>query len=89
MLESRSLPTMTQRMYTDDEKRIREAILAQYSETVDEEGSEEEGEEEVASGDCGLEKNMNAATIAQKEREKRERSKLESQKKKEKDKEDR
>ena len=89
MLESCSLPTTIQKSYTVEERRIREAILAQYSETVDEEGSEDEGEEEVASSDVGLEKNMNAATIAQQGREKRERAKLESQKKKEKDKEDR
>lgn len=89
MLESQSLPTMTQRNYTDEERRIREAILAQYSQMSDEENSEGDGEEEGGSGDCGIEKNLNASTIIQQEREKREKAKLESQKKKEKDKEDR
>lgn len=46
-----------------------------------------EGEE--AGGDIGLERNTNAASIQQAEREKREQAKLDSQKKKEKDKEDR
>ncbi|XP_012218667.1 coiled-coil domain-containing protein 43 [Linepithema humile] len=90
MLESQSLPTMIQRNYTAEERRIREAILAQYSQMSDEENSEGDGEEDGASGgDCGIEKNLNAATIVQQEREKREKAKLESQKKKEKDKEDR
>ncbi|XP_018313379.1 coiled-coil domain-containing protein 43 [Mycetomoellerius zeteki] len=90
MLESQSLPTTTQRSYTEEERRIREAILAQYSQMSDEDNSEGDGEEDGAGGgDCGIEKNLNAATIVQQEREKREKAKLESQKKKEKDKEDR
>lgn len=90
MLESQSLPTTTQRSYTEEERRIREAILAQYSQMSDEDNSEGDGEEDGAGGgDCGIEKNLNAATIIQQEREKREKAKLESQKKKEKDKEDR
>lgn len=90
MLESQCLPTTTQKSYTEEEKRIREAILAQYSQMSDEDNSEGDGEEDGASGgDCGIEKNLNAATIVQQEREKREKAKLESQKKKEKDKEDR
>ncbi|XP_076249231.1 coiled-coil domain-containing protein 43 [Calliopsis andreniformis] len=90
MLESQSLPTTTQRSYTEEERRIREAILAQYSQMSEDEKSEGEGEEDGASGgDCGIEKNTNAATIVQQEREKREKAKLESQRKKEKDKEDR
>ncbi|XP_029177995.1 coiled-coil domain-containing protein 43 [Nylanderia fulva] len=91
MLESQSLPTTTQRSYTEEERRIREAILAQYSQMSDEENSEGENREEdgASGGDCGIEKNLNAATIVQQEREKREKAKLESQKKKEKDKEDR
>lgn len=90
MLESQSLPTTTQRSYTEEEKRIRDAILAQYSQMPDEENSEGDGEDDAAGGgDGGIEKNLNAATIIQQEREKREKAKLESQKKKEKDKEDR
>ncbi|XP_017795212.1 PREDICTED: coiled-coil domain-containing protein 43 [Habropoda laboriosa] len=90
MLESQSLPTTTQKSYTEEEKKIRDVILAQYSQMSDEENSEGDGEEDGASGgDCGIEKNTNAAAIIQQEREKRGKAKLESQKKKEKDKEDR
>lgn len=90
MLESQSLPTTTQRSYTEEERRIREAILAQYSQMSEEENSEGDGEEDGANGgDCGIEKNTNTAAIIQQEREKREKAKLESQRKKEKDKEDR
>ncbi|XP_031840236.1 coiled-coil domain-containing protein 43 [Nomia melanderi] len=90
MLESQSLPTTTQKSYTEEERRIREAILAQYSQMSEEEQSDGDGEENGANGgDCGIEKNTNAAAIIQQEKEKREKAKLESQKKKEKDKEDR
>ncbi|XP_046819600.1 coiled-coil domain-containing protein 43 [Vespa crabro] len=90
MLESQSLPTTIQRSYTEEERRIREAILAQYSQMSDEGDSEGDGEEDGAGGgDCGIEKNLNAAIIAQQEKERKEKAKLESQKKKEKDKEDR
>ncbi|XP_051176728.1 coiled-coil domain-containing protein 43 [Leptopilina boulardi] len=90
LLESQSLPTTTQRSYTDEERRIREAILAQYSEMPDQETSDCEDTEEATSGiEVKIEKNTNAASIVQLEREKRERAKIESQKKKEKDKEDR
>ncbi|XP_012273920.1 coiled-coil domain-containing protein 43 [Orussus abietinus] len=90
MLESQSFPTTTQKSYTEEERRIREAILAQYSEMPDQDESEGEGEEDgVGGGDCGIEKNTNAAAIIQQGKERREKAKLESQKKKEKDKEDR
>ena len=90
MLESQSLPTTTQRSYTEEERRIREAILAQYSQMSEEENSEGDGEEDGASGgDCGIERNTNVSSIIQQEREKREKAKLESQRTKEKDKEDR
>ena len=90
LLESQSLPTTTQRSYTDEERRIREAILAQYSQMSDQEESDGEGDVDGATGgDCGIERNTNASNIAHQEREKRELAKLESQRKKEKDKEDR
>ena len=94
MLESQNLATTSHKSnHTEEEKRIREAILAQYSQMSDEEESEGEGDENGGGGgggtDSGLEKNTNAAVIAEAMREKRERAKLESQKKKEKDKEDR
>ncbi|XP_057657428.1 coiled-coil domain-containing protein 43 [Diorhabda carinulata] len=87
LLESQSLATTKQKQYTAEEKKIREAILSQYSEMTDEEG---DVEEHTASFDDGaLEKNTNAQTVAQAEKLKREQARLDSQKKKEKDKEDR
>ncbi|KAF7992654.1 hypothetical protein HCN44_004998 [Aphidius gifuensis] len=98
LLDSQNLPKTAQRTTcTVEERRIREAILAQYSEMTDGEESDAEGDDDTAtggggnggSGDGGIEKNTNAANIAQQLKEKRERAKLESQEKKEKDKKDR
>ncbi|XP_046401454.1 coiled-coil domain-containing protein 43 isoform X2 [Ischnura elegans] len=105
LLESQSLPTVAPKSYTEEERKIREAILAQYSQMSDNE--EDEGTEKtdggggvsssgtsasggvVSGGSVGLTRNTNAEEVHKAEREKRERAKLESQKKKEKDKEDR
>ncbi|XP_057324963.1 coiled-coil domain-containing protein 43-like isoform X3 [Microplitis mediator] len=89
MLESQSIATTTQRIYTAEERRVREAVLAQYSQMSVDEKSDDEDQENVVISDDGLEKNMNAANIAQQEKDKREKAKLDSQKKKDKDKEDR
>lgn len=91
LLESQCLATTKQKEYTDEEKKIREAILSQYSQMSDD---EEENVEVVAAGDAhksenGLEKNTNVLSVQQAEKERREQAKLESQRKKEKDKEDR
>ncbi|XP_026469878.1 coiled-coil domain-containing protein 43-like [Ctenocephalides felis] len=86
LLESQTLATTVQRQYTADELRIREAVLAQYSQLSD------EGEDEEASGsdaECDLVKNTNVSDVLQANKERREQAKLESQKKKDKDKEDR
>lgn len=93
LLESQALATVKQKQYTEEEKKIREAILSQYSQMTDD---EEEGGEpshsttdtKGAGGDL-LEKNTNAMAVAQAEKEKREQARLESQRKKDKDKEDR
>lgn len=89
LLESQSLATTKQKEYTEEEKKIREAILSQYSQLSD----EEEEDEGIQSGgdlkESSLAKNMNASTVAQAEKQRREQAKLDSQKKKEKDKEDR
>lgn len=87
LLESQSLPTTKQREYTDEEKKIRDAILSQYSETPIDENDYEEGTE--SDENIGMEKNLNAQTVANAEKMKREQAKVDSQKKKEKDKEDR
>ncbi|XP_071453891.1 coiled-coil domain-containing protein 43 [Hetaerina americana] len=91
LLESQSLPTVAPKSYTEEERKIREAILAQYSQMSDNE--EDEGTDNradgVGGGSGGLMRNTNAEEVHKAEREKRERAKLESQKKKDKDKEDR
>ncbi|KAF7283448.1 coiled-coil domain-containing protein 43 [Rhynchophorus ferrugineus] len=88
LLEKQSLATTKQREYTEEEKKIREAILSQYSQMTDSEGEEEEGAIGEAKNN-DLEKNLNAQLVADAEKLKREQSRLESQRKKEKDKEDR
>ncbi|XP_067001317.1 coiled-coil domain-containing protein 43 [Anabrus simplex] len=88
LLESQARPATVQRTYTEEERKIREAILAQYSQMSDNE--EDDDSDHVPEGkENGLVKNTNAAVVQQAEKEKRERAKLESQRKKEKDKEDR
>ncbi|XP_008559040.1 coiled-coil domain-containing protein 43 [Microplitis demolitor] len=87
MLETQNIATVSKKSYTEEERKIRDAILAQYSQVSNEKSDEDEDEENDS--DEELEKNLNAATIAQQEKEKREKAKVDSQKKKEKDKEDR
>jgi hypothetical protein len=76
------------RQLTDEEKRIKQQILANYSQTSDKEDDDEEqsGEEPE---DPDLEKNTNKADVQKLAREKREQAKKESEEKKLKDKEDR
>lgn len=90
LLESQALATTKQKKYTEEEKKIRDAILSQYSQMTDDE--DEENEASHCTGDHkegNLEKNTNAQTVMQAEKEKREHARQESQRKKEKDKEDR
>ncbi|XP_063245107.1 coiled-coil domain-containing protein 43 [Bacillus rossius redtenbacheri] len=85
-LESQPKSVAVQRTYTDEERKIREAILAQYSQMSDEEdGTVDESEAKENT----LVRNTNVAVVQQAEKEKREKAKVESQKKKDKDKEDR
>ncbi|XP_055902239.1 coiled-coil domain-containing protein 43 [Eupeodes corollae] len=87
MLESQKLQTTVQRQYTADELRIREQILAQYSQT--EVSEEEDADEPDEKSSAGLQKNTNVHDVIQLQKERREQARLDSQKKKEKDKEDR
>ncbi|CAG9772032.1 unnamed protein product [Ceutorhynchus assimilis] len=90
LLESQSLATTKQKQYTDEEKKIREAILSQYSQMTDSEEEDENGAVAPAEPkDNNLEKNINVQLVAEAEKQKREQNRLDSQKKKEKDKEDR
>lgn len=87
LLESQSIPTTKQREYTDEERKIRDAILSQYSQTPVDDHEHEEGNNTDDEG--GIEKNLNTQTVANAEKIKREQAKLDSQKKRDKDKEDR
>ncbi|XP_014248160.1 coiled-coil domain-containing protein 43 [Cimex lectularius] len=88
LLEKNTLCTTVQREYTEDERKLREAILAQYSQTsVQEEAEEEDGDDEGKEN--GLVKNTNLHSVIQAKKEQREKAKIDSQKKKEKDREDR
>ncbi|CAB0028953.1 unnamed protein product [Trichogramma brassicae] len=93
LLESQSLATTSHKNhYTEEDKKIRDAILAQYSQMSDDNESDGDDFEEGGGGgggSSGLEKNTNVANIIQAQKERREQAKLESMKKKEKDKEDR
>ncbi|EFA03808.1 coiled-coil domain-containing protein 43 [Tribolium castaneum] len=89
LLESQSLATTKQKKYTEEEKKIREAILMQYSQMTDDEDEAEDGNQAGDHKENGLEKNTNVQSVLQAEKVKREQAKLDSQRKKEKDKEDR
>lgn len=86
-----------ERQYTEEEKRIREQILAQYSQTVvsDEEyeaaQSDDDGDKHGggSSKTSGIERNTNFSDVVALQKEKREQARLESAAKKQKDKEDR
>lgn len=93
MLENQKIATIVQRVYTEDELRIKQQILEQYSQLS---GDEEYDEDEdgatatsSASASDGLTKNTNAHDVAQLVKERREQAKVDSQNKKLKDKEDR
>lgn len=78
------------RQLTEEEKRIKEQILASYSQTSDKEDDDVEGDdEEVDDDDPNFEKNTNKSDVTKLAREKREQAKLDSEQKKLKDKEDR
>nr|XP_023012064.1 coiled-coil domain-containing protein 43 [Leptinotarsa decemlineata] len=87
LLESQSFTTTKQKEYTQEERELRNAILSQYSAMTDDEGEGDEGNS--SNDENGLEKNINAQTIAQAEKLKREQARIDSQKKKERDREDR
>lgn len=94
LLEMQCLATTAQRNYTAEEKKIREAILAKYSQMTDDEDEQDVHQECSTSAEprktgADLERNTNALSVQQAEKEKREQSKIDSQKKKDKDKEDR
>lgn len=96
LLENQKLAKKEEREYTEEERRIKQQILSQYSQLSE---SEPDGEDDddgaggggglASSSNGGLTRNTNAADVAALVREKREQAKLESQQKKDKDKQDR
>lgn len=89
LLESQQLATTVQRQYTDEELRIREQILSQYSQVEYEDEYDEDDDDGAGPSGDSLMKNTNASDVAQLAKEKREQAKIDSQAKKDKDKEDR
>ncbi|XP_058839327.1 coiled-coil domain-containing protein 43-like isoform X2 [Topomyia yanbarensis] len=95
LLENQKLAKKVEREYTEEERRIKQQILSQYSQLS--ESDHEDAEDDPGAGgsaggtssEGGLTRNTNAADVAALVREKREQSKLESQQKKEKDRLDR
>ncbi|EDW52235.1 coiled-coil domain-containing protein 43 [Drosophila sechellia] len=78
-----------EREYTEEERRIKQQILAQYSQTVvaneDDQDSEEESEDDSGT----LTRNTNKSDVQALAKEKREQARMDSAAKKQKDKEDR
>ncbi|KXJ81949.1 coiled-coil domain-containing protein 43 [Aedes albopictus] len=96
LLESQKLAKKEEREYTEEERRIKQQILSQYSQLSESEPDGEDDDDGAGGGGApssssngGLARNTNAADVAALVREKREQAKLESQQKKEKDKQDR
>jgi hypothetical protein len=76
------------KVLTEEEKRIKEQILASYSQTSDKEDDEEDSSGEY-DDDPDFEKNTNKSDVQKLQKEKREQQKKDSEEKKLKDKEDR
>ncbi|EDW75687.1 uncharacterized protein Dwil_GK15064 [Drosophila willistoni] len=93
LLEQQKLqPTVNQREYTAEERRIKEQILAQYSQTAVAEEDDDESEAESTDGTGGgggLVANTNKSDVQALAKEKREQARLDSAAKKQKDKDDR
>ncbi|TDG39557.1 hypothetical protein AWZ03_014024 [Drosophila navojoa] len=92
LLEQQKLqPAVKEREYTEEELRIKQQILAQYSQTAvsEEEDENTDGECGEPSGASVVAPNTNKSDVANLAKEKREQARLESAAKKQKDKEDR
>uniref|UniRef100_A0A1A9WEP5 Coiled-coil domain-containing protein 43 n=1 Tax=Glossina brevipalpis TaxID=37001 RepID=A0A1A9WEP5_9MUSC len=101
LLEAQNIQTtVKERTYTEEEKRIREQILAQYSQTeVSDDDynathSDEEPEKHISGGGGsssvnGIERNTNVQDVLALQKERREQARSEAAAKKQKDKEDR
>lgn len=103
LLENKHITTTVQRQYTEEELRIREQILSQYSQVEYDDGYDEENNEAAGPSTGGggggggthdgpdplMMKNTNAADVAALAKERREQAKIDSKAKKDKDKSDR
>lgn len=95
LLENQKLAKKEEREYTEEERRIKQQILSQYSQLSESEHEDDDDDDGAGGGggagssNGGLARNTNAADVAALVREKREQAKLESQQKKDKDKQDR
>lgn len=95
LLENKHITTTVQRQYTEEELRIREQILSQYSQVEYEDGYEDEIDEVAGPSSTThdtsdpMVKNTNAADVAALAKERREQAKTDSKAKKDKDKLDR
>ncbi|XP_067626132.1 coiled-coil domain-containing protein 43 [Eurosta solidaginis] len=98
LLEAQTIRTTAkEREYTEEERRVREQILAQYSQTeVDDEDAFDSEDADgskaaatVTSSHTGIERNTNALDVMAMQKEKREQARIDSAAKKQKDKEDR
>ena len=96
LLESKSIAKVQRHQHTAEEQKIREQILAQYSQVELDECEDDQddgvtitGGKGGSSSDPTMAKNTNAADVAQLAKERREQAKLDSKAKKDKDKEDR
>lgn len=78
-----------ERVLTDEEKRIKQQILANYSQCSDKEEEDEEDDDSSDDDDPDMQKNTNKSDVQQLSKEKREQAKADSAAKKDKDKVDR
>ncbi|XP_034474252.1 coiled-coil domain-containing protein 43 [Drosophila innubila] len=92
LLEQQKLqPAAKEREYTEEERRIKQQILAQYSQTAvsEEEEDDTDGESAEPSGSGFMAPNTNKSDVQNLAKEKREQARQDSAAKKQKDKEDR
>ncbi|EDW37418.1 GL25537 [Drosophila persimilis] len=82
-------PAAKEREYTEEERRIKKQILAQYSETAVPGDDDEQSEPESDDDSGGVARNTNKSDVQALAKEKREQARLDSAAKKLKDKEDR
>ncbi|KAH8249519.1 hypothetical protein KR032_010190 [Drosophila birchii] len=78
-----------EREYTEEERRIKQQILAQYSQTAVVNKDNDDSDSESDEDDGGLAKNTNKSDVQALAKEKREQARLDSAAKKQKDRDDR